>query len=130
MIVRGDNLYVSEATEKGIVETPLGKYIENMRKRYVTFKIVRNPNVDNHLVMVNHANHVNKTKYDYTNLLLHQAIKYGWHKLTGRMLWVGRVGEKASNRFVCGEWLAYNWGMAKWWTASPGTCFTWIYKQK
>ena len=107
-------VYVIEATEKGIVLTLLSHYTDNSDKYEL---LVLKPKVIPINSIIDIALSRLGTPYEFSNLVVHQLAKYIFGK------WIGRKKKEASDKFICGEFVAWCW-----WKATNTSLFYNWYK--
>lgn len=102
--------YVFEAVDAGMVFTPFEEYIERLKNEDMRLLVLRPKNYTwssiNLGKLMDFILPLTTKKYEYSNLLFHQAIRYIAKKLKFE-LWLGRRKEKATNKFICGELVMY-----------------------
>ena len=95
-------LFVIEATEKGIVLTSFQKeYIKKSRYEKIIGlrpKFETNEQKYGEFMLP----YVSNAHYDFMNLVVYQAIKF----ITNGKVWLGEKKENDSD-FICGEWAAF-----------------------
>jgi len=113
-----DEPFVAEADKKGVQFTHLDHYTSNP-DRYKLMFLKPNFYIDERQFALQATSLAGSVNYDFINLFIHQSIKM----VTGK--WIGRKGKKASNRFICGEFVAYVYCectetvFQEWWNIAP-----------
>jgi hypothetical protein len=94
-----DELFVIEADSNGIAITKMQDYL-NSNKSLMILK--PKFNIDGSELGKFMLPKCGKIKYDKFNLLVDQPVRF----VTGGV-WIGKKGNNATKRFICGEWVAY-----------------------
>jgi hypothetical protein len=103
--------YVFEAIDAGMAFTPIEKYLDRLKSGEDIRLLILRPkekvwrNVSEKELMT-FLLPLTQQKYEFSNLLFHQAIRYIAKKL-GFELWLGRRKAKAAEKFICGELVMY-----------------------
>lgn len=102
--------YVFEAVAAGMVFTPIEVYKERLKKEDLNLLVLRPTKETWSAVgtakLMDFILPLTTRKYEYSNLLFHQAIRYIAKKLKFE-LWLGKRKEKADDKFICGELVMY-----------------------
>lgn len=103
-------LYVSEATENGIVHTRFTEYINSDKKLVVCYPYNVLTASEKTRMYTTHWEYQGKTPYGFNNLLTYQPIQFIAQKTIGRRIWLGRQyqANKPKN-FICGQWVMFQW---------------------
>lgn len=101
--------YVFEAIDSGMAFTPFSIYKKRVENEDLNLLIVRpTENIwsisDDKLMQF--ILPLTRQKYEFSNLLVHQLIRYVAKKLNFE-LWIGKTKAKATDKFICGELVMY-----------------------
>jgi hypothetical protein len=127
-----DEVYVFEAIDSGMAFTPFSHYVSRLEKEDMRLLIVR-PKTDVWEVvpekdLMQFILPLTRQKYEFSNLLFHQAIRYIAKKLNFE-LWIGRRKAKATKKFICGELVMhiynnfFGWFNEVWYKGAPVDIF-------
>lgn len=110
IIVVYNKTYVFEAIATGMAFTPYEEYLHKAetkgysllvkRHKGDPFKRIREKEIMNFCLPLTDR------PYEFINLVCFQAIRFGWLKLTGRNLWIGRSKAKSKRSLICSELVA------------------------
>jgi hypothetical protein len=99
--------YVFEAIDSGMAFTPFSMYQDRLKNGEDLRLLIVSPKqsiwkavTDKELISF--ILPLTRQKYEFSNLLFHQAIRYIAKKLNFE-LWIGRRKAKATEKFICGE---------------------------
>lgn len=101
--------YISEATENGVIFSPLSKYFSNTDHYDIrVLRYRKDLNYNRKKIITRLALTSTNRGYDFLNLVFHQVIKFTTKAIFGKPLWIGAKNDRAgAKRFVCGEWVGY-----------------------
>jgi hypothetical protein len=124
--------YVFEAIDSGMAFTPFSLYTERLGKEDMRLLVVRpKENIWNKITdkdLMRFILPLTRQKYEFSNLLFHQAIRYIAKKLNFE-LWIGRRKAKATEKFICGELVMhiynnfFGWFEDVWYKGAPVDIF-------
>lgn len=101
-----NDVFVCEATEKGIVITPFEKFI--CKDYIIGYPIQIIPEETLSDIVKFCLPYAGNVHYDFVNLLIEQPIKILSKEVFGREIWIGaKTEKKATKQFICGEWVAF-----------------------
>lgn len=120
--------YVFEAIDAGMAFTPISVYNERLHFEDINLLVVR-PNIDvwkevTEAELMNFILPLTRRKYEFSNLLFHQAVRYIAKKLHFQ-LWIGKRKARAAEKFICGELVMhiynnfFGWFEEVWFKGAP-----------
>jgi hypothetical protein len=117
---------INEAKGYGIVTSPANRYLQRNKTKILILRFSPQPS---ERAICTRANSKLATKYDRSNLVIHQVI------LRTLGIWIGRTEKAAENKMVCSEYVAWCFELEEWWLYSAAEIlkdqrFRIIYQEK